>query len=256
MSLRISPRPKASERAGVGERRRERRGEPHVLVREPGRHVRVGADLAQPVAQRLERAHQVLEPADRGAAGERQLERALGGPHRVERRDELERHRDRARDLGQVLERVGPRARGVGAVVEDADALQPRGRAERHRQQRGEAALGAIERLAQVEVLGGEGEGRLRAARRVLDHVPQRRRARRAPARPRGRAARPRAAAARAAAPRRRRGRRPRCEPCARARARAPPRASCPRAGPARRSWCGAGRRGAGARRRAPRAAP
>ena len=49
-------------------------------------------------------------PRERSAAGERQLQRALGGPHRAERRDELERDRERARDLGEVLERLGPRA--------------------------------------------------------------------------------------------------------------------------------------------------
>ena len=51
----------AEQRAAVLERVRERRREPQVLLLEPGRRVRAVADLAEAVAQLLERAHDAFE---------------------------------------------------------------------------------------------------------------------------------------------------------------------------------------------------
>ena len=82
----------------------------------------------------------MLEAAERGGAGERELERALGGLHGVERRRQLEGDGQGARDLGEVLDRLRTRPRGVRPVVEDAEPLQPARGAEGHGEQRREAA--------------------------------------------------------------------------------------------------------------------
>ena len=108
-----------------------------------------------------------------GGAGQRQLERALRRLDRLQRRRELERRRESARDLGQVVERFGAGARRVGAVVENGQTLKPARRAEGNHEDRGERPLGPVDGLAQVEVVRGEGEGRPVAPRAALEHVPQ-----------------------------------------------------------------------------------
>jgi hypothetical protein len=96
------------ERAAVVEGGGEDRRELHVLLLEPRRGVGPAADLPQPVAQRLDRRHEVLEAAQRRGAGEGELEGALRGLHGVQGGGQLERGREGAGDLGEVLEASGP----------------------------------------------------------------------------------------------------------------------------------------------------
>ena len=162
------------ERPAVLERRGQRGREPEVLLEEPGRRVVAAAHPAEPLAELLERAHDALEAAQRRRAGERQLERTLGGARRLQGGRELEGDRERARDLAEVLERADARPSGVGAVVEDGNALDAARRAERRREHGGEGPLGRDERLLQRGVVARVGERGDRSARRHLEHVAQR----------------------------------------------------------------------------------
>ncbi len=181
------------ERPRVVQGGEEGGGEPDVLLREPRRGVGAVADLPQPVPQRLDRPHEVLEAAERRRPGEGELERPLGGLHGAERRRQLEGDGQGTRDLGEVVDRLRARPRGVRPVVEDAQPLQPARGPEGHDEQRREAVAVALERVAEVEVLRGEGEGRLHSPHGAL-------RARGAG--PRGRRARGRSRSARSVAAR------------------------------------------------------